>query len=188
MGANGIDHRGLLADEELAGAMEHQAALLFGRLGLDKPHVGPGDRLTDGLGVSGIVLLPLDVGLHIGRRHQAHGMPERLELARPMMRRGAGLDTNEAWRQLLEERQDVAPLQLTADEHLAFRVDAVHLKNRLCDVETDCRDRLHDWLLRIVGALAAPTSMALMCRWRSRPQHHKRTQHYARPCNIAPSR
>src|SRR3972149_5427442 len=92
-----------------------------------------------------------------------------------MMRRGASLDTNEARRQLLEECQDVAPLQLTADEHPAFRVDAVHLKNRLRDVETDGCDRLHDWLLRIVGALTAPTSMALMCRWRSRPQHHKRT-------------
>ena len=62
MGADGIDHRGLLADEELAGAMEHQATLLLGRLGLDKPHVGPGHRFTDGLGVSGIVRLPLDIG------------------------------------------------------------------------------------------------------------------------------
>src|SRR5262245_23793296 len=51
----------------------------------------------------------------------------------------------------------------------------MHLKNRLSDVEADCRDRLHVWLLRIVGALTAPTSMALTCRWRSRPQHHKRT-------------
>src|SRR6185503_1183773 len=31
-------------------------------------------------------------------------------------------------------------------------------------------------LLRIVGALTTPTSPALMCRWRSRPQHHKRTK------------
>src|SRR5262245_61174295 len=31
------------------------------------------------------------------------------------------------------------------------------------------------WLLRIVGGLTAPTSMALSCRWRSRPQHQKRT-------------
>ena len=46
VGADGIDHRGLLADEELAGAMEHQAALLLGRLGLDKPHVGPGHCFT----------------------------------------------------------------------------------------------------------------------------------------------
>jgi hypothetical protein len=40
----------------------------------------------------------------------------------------------------------------------------MYLENRLGDVETDCRDRLHVWLLRIVGALAAPTSMALTCR------------------------
>src|SRR3970040_729969 len=92
-----------------------------------------------------------------------------------MMRPGTGLDANQAWRQLLEERQDVATLQLTADEQFAFRVDAVHLKNRLGYVETNCCDRLHDRLLRIVGTLTAPTSMALMCRWRSRPQHHKRT-------------
>ena len=68
-----------------------------------------------------------------------------------MMRGGAGLDLNQAWRQLLEERQEVTTLQLTADEHIAFRVDAVHLKNRLGDVETDGCDRLHAWLLRIVG-------------------------------------
>jgi hypothetical protein len=125
----GMDHRGLLADEELARAMEHQAALLLGRLGLDKPHVCPGHRLTDGFGVSSIGLLSLDVGLHIGRRHQTHGMAKRLELTRPMMRGGASLDPNQARLQLLEERQDVAPLQLTADKHGAFRVNAVDLKN-----------------------------------------------------------
>jgi len=37
VGADGIDHRALLANEELAGAMQRQAALLLGRLGLDKP-------------------------------------------------------------------------------------------------------------------------------------------------------
>src|SRR6188508_3362138 len=92
-----------------------------------------------------------------------------------MMRRGAGLDPNQARRQLLEECQHIAALQLTANEHVAFRVDAVDRKHRLCNVETDRCDRLHDWLLRIVGALTAPTSVALMCRWRSRPQHQKRT-------------
>ena len=61
-----------------------------------------------------------------------------------MMRRGAGLDANQARRQLLEERQYIAALELTTDDDLAIRIDAVNLKNRLCDVETDCRDRLHD--------------------------------------------
>ena len=65
----------------MARAVEHQAALLLGRLGCDEPHICPADRFADGLGVSGIVLLSLDIGLHIARRHQAHRVPERLELA-----------------------------------------------------------------------------------------------------------
>src|SRR6266496_1828137 len=73
---------------------------------------------------------------------------------------------------------DVATLQLTADDHLPGSINAVHLKDRLGDVETDCLNRLHVLLLRIMGALTAPTSMALACRWRSRPQHQKRTFSY----------
>src|SRR5450631_2294112 len=92
-----------------------------------------------------------------------------------MMRRGTGFDADQARRLLPEERQDVTPLQLPADDDLTFRINAVDLENRLGDVETDCRDRLHAWLLQIVGALTAHTFMALTCRWRSRPQHQKRT-------------
>src|SRR5262249_43763657 len=102
-------------------------------------------RLADRFGVSGIVLLPLDVGLHVSRRHQPHRMPKRLQFARPMMRCRAGLHTNEARRQFLEEREDVATLQLTAEDHLAIGVNAVHLKTRLGDVETDCLNCLHVW-------------------------------------------
>jgi len=42
-------------------------------------------------------------------------------------------------------------MSVTADDHIAFHVDAVDLKHRLGDVETDSRNRLHDWLLRIVA-------------------------------------
>jgi len=69
----------------------------------------------------------------------------------------------------------MAALELTADDHIAFRADAVSLKNRLGDVETDCRDRLHACLLRIVVTPSATTSMALTCPWESRPQHQKQT-------------
>src|SRR5262249_253380 len=47
-------------------------------------------------------------------------------------------------RQLLEERQHVATLQLTAEHHITIRVDAMNLKNRLRDIETDSRNCLHD--------------------------------------------
>ena len=46
-----------------------------------------------------------------------------------MMRRCAGLDANQAWRQLLKERQDAMAPQLTAYDHIAFRVDGVDLKH-----------------------------------------------------------
>src|SRR5262249_1175925 len=65
---------------------------------------------------------------------------------------------------LLEERQELATLQLTATVQQALGVNAVHLKARLGDVETDCLNCLHVWLLSIVGALTAPTFMALACR------------------------
>src|SRR6185436_9776711 len=85
------------------------------------------------------------------------------------MRRGASLDADQAWRQLLEECQHVSTLQLPADHHSPISINAVNLKDRLCDIETDCCDRLHARLLRIVGASTAPTSVALTRRWRSRP-------------------
>ena len=69
--------------------------------------------------------------------------------------------------------QNLPALQLTADEHLSRRIDAVNLKHRLSDVETDCRDRLHAWLPITATTPAAITSMALTRRWGSRPQHQK---------------
>jgi len=54
----------------------------------------------------------------------------------------AGLDANHARSQLLEEREDIATLQLPTDNHLAVSVNAMDLKNGFRNVETDC-DRLH---------------------------------------------
>jgi hypothetical protein len=60
-----------------------------------------------------------------------------------MVRRGAGFDTDQTRRQFLKERQNVATLQLTADDHLASSINAMNLEDRLGDIETDCRNRLH---------------------------------------------
>jgi hypothetical protein len=58
--------------------MEHQTALLLGRLGRDEPHVCPRYRFADCLGIGRIVLLPLDVGLYVSRRHKAYRMLKSL--------------------------------------------------------------------------------------------------------------
>src|SRR5215813_9051227 len=92
-----------------------------------------------------------------------------------MMRRGTGLHADDAGWQPLKERQNMPALQLTADDHLSRRVDAVDLKHRFSNVETDRRDRLHAWLPITATAPAAIASMALTCRWGSRPQHQLQT-------------
>ena len=85
MGTDRIDHGSLLANEEVPGAVEHQAALLLGRLCLYEAHVWSHNGFADRLSIGSIVLLAFEVGLHIGRRHQPNGMTERPQLARPMM-------------------------------------------------------------------------------------------------------
>jgi hypothetical protein len=79
--------------------------------------------------ISHVVLLPFDVGLNVSWWHQSHGMAKCLQLARPMVRRGAGLNANQAWWQLLKERQHVATLQLTTNDHLANGINAVDLEH-----------------------------------------------------------
>jgi hypothetical protein len=85
MGADRIDHCGLLVNEQMARAVEHQAALLLECLGRHEPHVCSSDRFANGLSVGSIILLPFDVGPHVGRWHQAHRMTKSLQFARPMM-------------------------------------------------------------------------------------------------------
>ena len=72
----------------------YEAALLLRRLGWHELHIRPGDRLADGLSVSSVILLPFDVGLYVGRRHQTHSIAKGLELTRPVLLRGAGLDAD----------------------------------------------------------------------------------------------
>lgn len=63
-----------------------------------------------------------------------------------------------ARQQLTKERQNLAALQLTADDHVALYIGAMDLEDGLCDIEPDRRDRLHDpppnqaaWHLRAGG-------------------------------------
>jgi hypothetical protein len=60
-----------------------------------------------------------------------------------MMGRGARFDPDKTSRQLLEKREHVATLELTAKHDIPIRVDAVNLKHGFRDIETDGRDRLH---------------------------------------------
>src|SRR4029453_15748194 len=86
VGADRVDHRSLLADEEMPRTMKHQTGLLVGCLGWHEPHARPLNRLADGLGISGIVLLAFQVRLHVCWWHQSNRVTESLQLARPVVR------------------------------------------------------------------------------------------------------
>jgi hypothetical protein len=74
MRPQGIDHLGPSPHQQIAGLMFASADLLLGRFDPYKTHGGTTDRLTDRLGVSGIILVAPDMSLHILRRHQTHLM------------------------------------------------------------------------------------------------------------------
>src|SRR5450756_1108412 len=137
-----IDQLGALAHQQIAYSMLHQPALLLGRLDRDEPHGWAPDRLTDRLGVGGIVLVALDVSLHVLRRHQTNLMAELRQLTRPIVRRGAGFHADKATRQHFEERHHLAAAELLSDDDLLGRVDAVNLEHVLGDIQTD-RGNLH---------------------------------------------
>jgi len=137
-----IDHLGPLTHQQIAHAMQHQPALLLGRFGLHETHGRASDRLADRLGVGGIVLVALDVGLHVLRRHQTNPVTELRQLAGPIVRRGAGLHADEAGRQCFEECQHLAAPELLPNDDFLGRIDPVNLKHVLGDIQTD-RGNLH---------------------------------------------
>jgi hypothetical protein len=61
-----------------------------------------------------------------------------LELARAMMRRGTGLDADQARRKLLEEAHNVTTLQLAADDYLPTSINAKNPER----LTSPCPDRL----------------------------------------------
>src|SRR5690242_15140577 len=63
------------------------------------------------------------------------------------MRRGAGLHADQARSQRGKELQDLAALQLPADDNLAGFTDGMDLEHRLRDVQSDCANLLHGRLL-----------------------------------------
>ena len=110
--------------------MQHHHALLLGALHLDEAHGRPGHRLADRLGISRIVLLPLHVRLHVARRHQPHIVAKLRQFASPVVSCGAGLDADQAGRQLREER--TAPSRASACLRTITAplcIDAVHLEH-----------------------------------------------------------
>jgi len=69
-------------------------------------------------------------------------MPQRAELARPVMRRRTRLHADKTRLEAAEQRQKLIAADLAAKQRPAFAIDAMNLKNILRDIQTD-RGNLH---------------------------------------------
>jgi hypothetical protein len=66
------------------------------------------------------------------------------------MRRGTRLQPDQAARQRREECYHLAAPQLLAQNHYTARIDPVHLKNVLGQIQPNRRNLAHGWLLLMV--------------------------------------
>ena len=64
-------------------------------------------------------------------------MTQSNELARPVMGRGTGFDTDAARLQVSKQRQKLIAANFTPKYRHAFAINAMNLKNILRDIETD---------------------------------------------------
>ncbi|MGY4408147.1 hypothetical protein ACVIYL_008950 [Bradyrhizobium sp. USDA 3315] len=86
VGTQSLDHLGALSHHEVARPKYDRGSLLLPALEGNKAHRRSLGRLTDRLGISGVVLLPPHRRLHISWRKEANRVTELADLARPMMR------------------------------------------------------------------------------------------------------
>ena len=141
-----------LLDEEISRPMHRQRRLLLTRLDRDVAHRRARYRLADRLGVARIGLPALDVGLHIGRRHQTHLVAKLADLARPIVARPACLDAHQTWIEPLKKSQHLRPAHRLAHNNFSRAVDGVDLKNVLGQIEADGGNFHSGWLPSLVVA------------------------------------
>jgi ribosomal protein S14 len=97
MSSDGTRRHGSLTNQQASCSMKHQEALVLDALDWNESHVRASNRFADCGRVSGVVLgSPPHVGLYICRRHQSHIVSKPLDLARPVVRGGAGLYSDQA--------------------------------------------------------------------------------------------
>src|SRR5215469_1103687 len=146
--AKSVDALGALTHQEIAGS-EHDAVrlLLFG-LDRNKAHARPLGGFTDGLCIGGIVLLPLDERLDVGRRDQAHMMAQLSDLTRPVVRTGTGFHRHDAPGLRCQKTEKLHASNALAKEHIPGTIRSMHLEHVLRDVQTDRGSLLHGRLLR----------------------------------------
>src|SRR5499433_3124281 len=146
MPAQSVHQTRTLAHQPLPATVQQHGSLLVSRLDRHKAHRRALNSLANRFRIGGIVLVALDVRLHVLRRHQPHLMPKRAQLPRPVVRRRARLQAKQTGRQSTEERQNLRTPKLLAQNRRSLRINPVHLKNMLRQVQSDRSNLAHGWL------------------------------------------
>ena len=104
--------------------------------------------------IDSVGLATLHVRLDIGWRNQPRVVAKLCDLARPVMSRAAGLHRHKARGKSGEEPQDLALLELLAQNTTPRLIGAVNLKNQLGQVQTNYANLAHGWgaIHRIIPA------------------------------------
>jgi len=117
------------------------------------PHGWPLHCFRNRLGVAAIVLVPFQEGLHILGRHQPRIMAKRHQPAAQMVRANAGLNADQAGRQISKAVLKLAARNLVLQDDGAALVEADQVKDILADIDADNGNRGH-WVWRLCCALA----------------------------------
>src|SRR6516225_2472340 len=125
---------------------------------------------TNPIGVSAVVLIALDVGLHIDRRHQPNLMATTANHPRPMMSAASSLHAHQTRRQLPEKLLDRGSPKLAPHHDSSRRINPVNLKNVLRQIQTN-RANLRHGRLPLSGSTQHRQSGTSM-PFGGRPPHH----------------
>ena len=136
------------ADPELAQRpaqpVELLDRLLLDRLDRHRADLAAAGRLEQRTGIRGIGLVALHIGAHVLRRQQPHLVPLRLQAARPVLRRAAGLHHHHARRMVAKEPGELTAAQLRAPRDPILAMRHRQLEAVLCQVNADGRVSMTD--------------------------------------------
>ncbi|MET3753798.1 hypothetical protein ABID08_001141 [Rhizobium binae] len=79
----------------------------------------------------------------VDQRDQPNLVTQRHKNPSPVVSSRACLYSDQAWRQCLEESNDIVAAQLAAAHRRAGTIDPVNLKYMLGDIQTNCGNLLH---------------------------------------------
>jgi hypothetical protein len=157
MSPEGGNHLRPLTHEHMARSEYHRSSLLAFRLRCHKSHGWPARRFGDGFGISGVVLLTFDEGLHIRRRHQPNLVVQGTDLSGPEMSRRTGFHSYNAARHLSQTCDHLTAREFLAEDNASVIPGDVKLKNPLCKVDSDNGNFIHGCLL--LQVTFSPTSL-----------------------------